>query len=1018
MVVKTYGANWLGGVLVAAMLCLLPGAAAAGSGGIFNFQHYDTGDGLPQVQARAVHQSRSGALWIGTYGGLSRYDGAEFETFTSQDGLPNNEIYALDETADGRLWIGTTSGLCYREQEEEFHCPDHEALSDTRIVDLHVEDENLWVAADNGLYRIEGGEIRHFDRGDGLPRSNAISVTRDSDELVWVGTTEGLAYGSQEDGFLTAELPQGAGESVQALYHDRDSDRLWVGTNSGLFVDDGDREFRRPEGLPEQAESLDYNFAGRGHEQDLWFGTQQGLIWWDGERVRHLTTRNGLANQAIHDGVVDREGMMWFGHDNGLDKFVPGGFTGYLEEQGLPYSFVRGIEQDEDERLWLGTREGVAIVTHEGEDWDFDGAETLTEEDGLEDQRVASIAFPEAGQALIATEHGVAAWDEEDGIVNVYTAEDGLPSNRTQALAVTGNQIWVGTELGVAYINEGRIAQPENERLASAYAVRIREDELGQTWFATHDAGLLIRDEEGEVHHLGADDGVTDQSIWDLARDPEEGMWLGTNGDGVIHLDQELEPTVYTTDDGLPDNFVWNVLVDDQERVWGYTNQGVFRLNPDGEVQSYDGKDGLLHEEGGATGALQSHDGSIWLASAEGLMRYEDARDFRNELPPEARVRHVKLDGDRIQEDSKLGYRAGNLDFEFTAFSFHNEEAVRYRYRLLGVSDEWSEPIPRRPVTFGNLPGGEYQFEVQARNPHGVWSEESAVFSFEVRPAIWATGWFWALILPLAIGLLWLLFHWRIRAVEQRRRQLEKIVRQRTKELEEANRRLEDASITDTLTGLRNRRFLINQIPSDVAQSERAYSGPTIYENRDIVFMMIDLDSFKSINDRYGHSAGDQVLREYAAIIDEELRESDYVVRWGGEEFLVVARNTDAERCNVIAERILTRGRETRFTMDTGEKITCTCSIGICHFPFLKDYPKLLDWEQVVELADLAVYMAKDLGRDGWVAVLGTAEVEIADGGEFLRQAKRDLASLVAEGSVNLHSSFENPERVAPGSRK
>jgi len=216
--------------------------------------------------------------------------------------------------------------------------------------------------------------------------------------------------------------------------------------------------------------------------------------------------------------------------------------------------------------------------------------------------------------------------------------------------------------------------------------------------------------------------------------------------------------------------------------------------------------------------------------------------------------------------------------------------------------------------------------------------------------------------------------------------------------------------VTDPLTGLHNRRFLVNQIHTDVAQSRRAYRGDAEFPNRDIIFMMIDLDNFKQINDTHGHGAGDRVLRGYAELIGEQIRESDYVVRWGGEEFLVVARQAESSQCDVIANRIIRNARAARFPInEQGDTVPCSCSMGIAYFPFLRDMPDALGWEQIIDVADIAVYLAKALGRDGWIAIQGTESTEISNGVQFLHRLKHGLRELVEAGEIRVTGSFDDP---------
>lgn len=979
--------------------------AGASHGQTFTFHHYTAFDGLPQAQVFAVEQDVDGYLWLGTYSGLGRYNGREFESYSRSDGLAANVVQALAIDASGRLWAGTTSGLCrYLPGEDRFECLEGNGFERVPVNVLLAESGGrLWVGTDRGLFRVEGEEFERVDGHSLLVEAAIQSLARGEDGGLWVGTSAGLLHRLPKvDQFEQVYLPKSAEHSITALHADARS--VLIGTPAGLF------RYRRGHVLAvAEMPRIDVNAIRRDARGALWVATSQGVIREQDGEYRWLRRVNGLRNEITHTVFVDREGLVWLGHDDGLSKWVPGPFVGYLTEHGLLDNFVRTIAEDAAARLWLGTRSGVQVVERSNRRWDFSESMVITTDQGLPDNRVYSIDFPASDQALIATSGGVARWQQDAGIVEVLTDADGLPSNSTQAVLVDhSGGAWIGTNLGTVFLDREGIRPVADPALARAYAYRIRQDVAGRVWFATRDHGLFVLS-GGEVARIGAEQGLSGETLWDLAPSSDGGMWVGSNGDGLFHVQADGRTQRFDEADGLANNFVWQVLEDSRGEVWAYTNQGLSRLGGRG-LLNFGSEHGLLHPEGGATGAWESEDGQLWFASAEGLMRYDPDYESPLRRAPAIVIERVTSDGAVLGQGSMLPAGSGSVNVEFAALSYWNEASLEYRYRLLGAGENWSEPVVYRPVTFGNLSGGQYRFEVQARHPGGAWTSQPAHFEFGVRPAYWTTLWFWSLML-LAAGLLtWALILWRLRADALRRRELQAQVAERTRELEAANRKLEAASITDPLTGLHNRRFLLDQIQSDVALARRAYIAPDEHPNRDIVFMMVDIDHFKEVNDTHGHLAGDQVLRGYSKILRKQLRTSDYVVRWGGEEFLVVARQTEAWQLHVIAERMIEEVRRAVFMVDGVEDgLQCTCSIGISRFPFVSSTPDALNWEQVVDAADTAIYLAKELGRDGWVAIHGTEKANLRDATAFMQRLKNDLAGLVAAGEVVIESSFPDP---------
>ncbi|MRW93814.1 diguanylate cyclase [Duganella sp. FT80W] len=230
-------------------------------------------------------------------------------------------------------------------------------------------------------------------------------------------------------------------------------------------------------------------------------------------------------------------------------------------------------------------------------------------------------------------------------------------------------------------------------------------------------------------------------------------------------------------------------------------------------------------------------------------------------------------------------------------------------------------------------------------------------------------------------------------------------------ELEQAYKALEEVSLTDQLTGLRNRRFFLQNVDEDVAMSLRNYEAGQHREltecdlmaPKDLVFFMVDLDHFKEVNDRYGHAAGDTILVQMQERLREVFRESDYVIRWGGEEFLVLARATHRDEAAGVAERMRRAVAERDFVLPDGVRLSKTCSIGFACFPFLPEQPRLLSWSQVVELADQGLYIAKRSGRNAWAALYSTAATRPE--GVFPRLMQQ-LDQAVADGEVRLVSNL------------
>jgi diguanylate cyclase (GGDEF)-like protein len=183
-------------------------------------------------------------------------------------------------------------------------------------------------------------------------------------------------------------------------------------------------------------------------------------------------------------------------------------------------------------------------------------------------------------------------------------------------------------------------------------------------------------------------------------------------------------------------------------------------------------------------------------------------------------------------------------------------------------------------------------------------------------------------------------------------------------QLRRTNEILQEASFTDPLTGIRNRRFFSATVEYEVAQTLRAFVHGQDRSSRDLIFYLVDIDNFKEVNDRFGHDAGDQVLIETARRINSAIRSADVLLRWGGEEFLIVSRQSDRRQAEVLASRVMEAIKGEPFAVDENREIRRTCSIGWAAFPPFEEDLQAFGYEEVLNLADRALIQAKNAGKD------------------------------------------------------
>jgi len=355
----------------------------------------------------------------------------------------------------------------------------------------------------------------------------------------------------------------------------------------------------------------------------------------------------------------------------------------------------------------------------------------------------------------------------------------------------------------------------------------------------------------------------------------------------------------------------------------------------------------------------------------------------------------------------RIRYQDHTLSFQFSALTFLNEARIVHEVRLVGLENEWRE-TQLNESRYTALPDGDYRFEVRSRFP-GSQPGPAAGFSFRILPPWWGTWWFRLLSLLAAAGAVAQGFRSRTRHLFLRNATLENMVAHRTEaleaskaELEKANLALEEASLVDPLTGLHNRRFLDMTLPSDALQAQRAFrelvdhGQDPLLPKEDILLFILDIDHFKTVNDTHGHLAGDQVLKQLSNILRATTRATDSLVRWGGEEFLLVARRTRRSGAPGIAANLLEAIRAHTFLLPGGVELRKTWSIGFTALPIHPRYPELGDWQQALKMADQCLYAAKAMGRNTWVGV--NAAKETPEAGQEQQPDYPDVAELVRQG--------------------
>jgi ligand-binding sensor domain-containing protein/signal transduction histidine kinase len=802
-----------------ACAALTPGAAQALDPGraITQYSHRawqaDESDGsLPQNFVFAILQTRDGYLWVGTQEGLARFDGARFMVFNTRNTpeLRHNDVWRLLEDRDGNLWIGSSGGGLTRYRDGIFtNFGTEQGLSSDHVQALwQAPDGALWVGTrGGGLNRFQDGRFTFYTTKDGLAHDTVYALAGDAEGNLWIGT-DGGGLGRLRDGsFATFTTREGLPHDTVYAIHSDPGGALWVGTGGGLgrFEQGRFTTYRVRNGLSnDNIRALRRDRAG-----NLWIGTDGGgLNRYSGGRFTALTSKEGLTSDSVGALYEDREGSLWIGTDaGGLNRLKDAKFVGYGALEGLANENARAILEARDGALWVGTFGGLFRYR----DGTFRRFGTT---DGLANEVVLSLAQTRDGDIWAGTlGGGLSRW--RDGTFTRYSKAQGLTNDTVLSLLEDRDGVlWAGTRSGGLHrFEDGRFrAFTTADGLTSNDIRYLAQGHDGSLWIGTRGGGLN-RLHDGKFTALTTDQGLSNDLVLSVHEDGAGTLWIGTFGGGLNRL-RDGKVTVYTTKEGLFDDVIFQILEDAEGHLWLSSNHGVARVRlrdledfAAGKAATvphvaYGVADGMRSAE--CNGAHQpagwkGRDGRLWFPTIRGVVSIDPARIPHNGEAPPVLVERLHVNGKPVSLADGLELPPGRqaLEFGYTALSFLAPEKVRFRYRLEGFDEDWTDAGTRRTARYTNVPPGRYTFRVIASNNDGVWNEAGARVAFRLKPRFYERRAFYGVyVLALAIAV-WAGMRLQRRRVEQLQRRERELLtlmseRQQAEDaLRAANRALE-----------------------------------------------------------------------------------------------------------------------------------------------------------------------------------------------------------------------------------
>jgi len=924
-----------------------------------------TSRNLPISHAEDLLLDRDQRLWVATHIGLFLLDrdSNTLLAITSTNPDANTAlgkmITSVEQISTGQILVGSHHGLILLEPNtldaqliEQIHSPRNE-LAGEAVFDIVLGENNVaWLGTETGLTRmdLQNQKLRYFipypEEPNTIVKNSAKMLEIDKQGKIWLGTGNSLYRFDPDTEVFTPyrhdpnDPTTISDNGSRDLYQDSKG-IMWYGSRSGIDIYDFDKDqFIRVQSLPGQEGGLASSSVVSIYEDsigDLWVGTYpSGANFhdWSSAAIRSYQRRQGKTQGILVDDVgaviEDREGNLWVGA-GGVTKIDRA--NNHFEYFSPEPSLIKGAKKIASGAILTGLQDARGDILFGT--W-ANGLQKYSQETGAFEQLPFDTSISRVGPNSGTVLNDNVVWS--------------LQEDRA-------GKIWMGTHHGglncydpvtktFTYYRQN----PEDELTLSNQIVwTTLEDSQGRFWVGTANGLNLFDRERGTFKHYFKEDesgGLQNNSILSIYEDKKQQLWIGTDVGLHKYIEDEDTFEFYLQEDALADNAVRSIVEDKQGNLWIGTNNGIRMFNPETKVNTNFQSINQRKLGGFDTGsALVTRTGELAFGGEKGLkVIYPEqlTQSHTRELPVALTdfslfTKSVAVNGSEkiltkkinLTEKIVLDHEKSMFSFRYAALNFRNPDKTLYAYMLEGFDDSWREVGNQRIATYTNIPSGNYTFKVKAKtSSNGNWTYKKNTVNLVIKPSPWRTWWAYlgyACLVALA-------FYFR----------------EKYRHLRKSAEEYKTQSITDSLTKIYNREG-ISQITSEL------YQNPELY--KDIAVIMIDVDHFKKINDQWGHDVGDYVLSELARTISQNIREDDYIGRWGGEELIVICPGKSQATARFIAEKIRLVVADNAFESGS-KKLTVTVSIGIA-ITYDKE-----SFEQVFKRADTALYQAKATGRN------------------------------------------------------
>lgn len=818
----------------------------------YNLTLLNMNNGMPHNFVDDMLKDDHGFVWIATNGGgLCRYDGYSFKTYdvSTHVRMSSNFLHEIAQDRYGRIWISSDNGVNILDVKTdkvvnaELWPADKMNLLDGVVPYLDSDNNGtIWFSKDHEVYAIEFSENGHISSISEYAHPSTITKLCRVDDAVWLASGTEIYKLSCHNSHISLDrinIPNLHEVTSQSYFitcmYAKDND-LWIGTDAGLCrtnTTSGQYKFYSANASDSKALSQNrITDITETTSHDLIIATLKGINIYNpiGDNFEHVNQDTQIGQKSLSNNFINSmlatDDMLWLGTEiGGINILVPNelSITNYTHSDkstSISSNPVNAIIEDKNGNLWVGNVESGLNMKRSGSNV----FEHLTaERNGLVHNSVSALAIDHNNYLWTGTwGNGLCVLDLNKSNTPVIKQFTNLKNNFVGCIVADNinKGVWVSTNDVIYFVKDNVFSTPIHDPRVNNMtgALGGTVDSNGHLWLGTANALVII-----DLHTLKGDS--VNYEVFDCRLDEPESkmnpritflhkakngtMYVGTNGYGICYKkpNEDFYHT-FTVNNGLANNSVRGITEDTQGNIWASTNCGLSMIEPtSGKVVNYSTDNGLICDNfyWNATYCSPST-GNIYLGTTIGLTEIHRRATSITDRPftcptfTSFKILNANVEAGSDFIDNDIAYakqismheRDKSFSVEFSALNFKNPKYISYQYRLLGFDTDWIEtPSDRRVVTYTNLPPGDYELQVCCTDGYKNWSSPASI-NIHIKPFFYKTVWFYLLIAGLITFLFWEFLRYRMRNLNEQKRLLHILVKERTDELEKQKSVLED----------------------------------------------------------------------------------------------------------------------------------------------------------------------------------------------------------------------------------